>query len=85
MEIGPVWAVAIMGAESAPAATAAPLRRLRRRGDLLSDKVSLQSWLNFQAQKFTAWFLIMQRTKRSPFSENPRPSRHLFQIEMLKC
>jgi hypothetical protein len=31
MEMGPVWALAIMGADMAPAATATPLRRLRRR------------------------------------------------------
>jgi hypothetical protein len=76
MLIGPVWAEAIMGAESAPAATAAPLRRLRRRGVLLSDKVNLQSLLNFQARNITAWFLIMQRTKGSPVSENPMLPRH---------
>ncbi|MNS66764.1 hypothetical protein D3C72_999910 [compost metagenome] len=31
-----VWAMLTIGADIAPAATAAPLRRLRRRGDLLS-------------------------------------------------
>jgi hypothetical protein len=74
-----------MGAERAPAATAAPLRRLRRRGVLLSDKVNLQSWLNVQARKITARFLIMQRTQGSPVSVNPKTPRQKFQIEMLKC
>jgi hypothetical protein len=32
MLMGPVWALAIMGAEIAPAATAAVFRRPRRRG-----------------------------------------------------
>ena len=32
MEIGPAWAFAIIGAVIAPAATAAPLSRLRRLG-----------------------------------------------------
>jgi hypothetical protein len=36
-----VWAMLTMGADMAPAATAAPLRRLRRRGDLLSVMLSL--------------------------------------------
>jgi hypothetical protein len=74
-----------MGAESAPAATAAPLRRLRRRGVLLSDKVNLQSLLNFQARKITAWSQIMQRTQGSTASENPKKPRQKSQIEMLKC
>jgi len=73
-----------MGAESAPAATAAPLRRLRRRGILLSDKVNLQSLLNYQARKITAWSYIMQRTKGSSVSENPRATLHSFQFEKLK-
>jgi hypothetical protein len=32
-----VWAMDTMGADMAPAATAAPLSRLRRRGDFCSD------------------------------------------------
>jgi len=38
IEMGPVCAWASMGADKAPAATAAPLSRLRRRGVLLSVK-----------------------------------------------
>jgi hypothetical protein len=36
MEIGPVCAFAIIGAETAPAATATPFKRLRLREVLLS-------------------------------------------------
>jgi hypothetical protein len=36
-----VWAMLTIGADMAPAATAAPFRRLRRPGDLLSVILSL--------------------------------------------
>jgi hypothetical protein len=41
MLIGPVWALAIMGAETAPAATAAVFKRPRRLEFLLSVMKSL--------------------------------------------
>jgi hypothetical protein len=73
-----------MGAERAPAATAAPLRRLRRRGVWLSDKVDLQSLLNFQARKITAWFFIMFFDPTLVLSENPNLTRQFFQVELKK-
>jgi hypothetical protein len=60
-----------MGAETAPAARAAPLSRLRRRGVVVSVKVDLQLLLNRQAQKITAWFSIMGFGKSASLSDNP--------------
>jgi hypothetical protein len=45
MEIGPVCALAIMGADIAPAAMAMLFNRLRRRGVLLSVKTGSNQYL----------------------------------------
>ena len=70
MEIGPVCALAIMGAETAPAATAMPLRRLRRRGVLFSVKMNSNQNLRIKAPNYCLKHIMGSSILSEP-SENP--------------